>query len=140
MYNSSRSSTPPNQLNSNLNMAHSSSSTLSTSPNSTLSPSSSSSNSRTSYAPSLSKQPETVICDNYSESNDLTATATSNIQLNCTDDLTTQVDYYLNEVSFSFIFSSAIIDNLYQYVDYDYWKINLINLKRRIKINLNLLK
>lgn len=32
------------------------------------------------------------------ESNDLSATAVSNIQLNLTDDLMTQVDYYLNEV------------------------------------------
>ena len=34
-----------------------------------------------------------------SESNDLAATAISNIQLNHTDDLMTQVDYFLNEVS-----------------------------------------
>lgn len=103
MYNSSRSSTPPNQLNSNTNIQNSSSSTISPSPNSTPSPRSSSSNSRASYSASIPKNPETVMCDKYSESNDLTATATSNIQLNCTDDLTTQVDYYLNEVS-NFLF------------------------------------
>ena len=34
-----------------------------------------------------------------SDSNDLAATAISNIQLNNTDDLMTQVDYFLNEVS-----------------------------------------
>ena len=35
--------------------------------------------------------------------NDVNATAISSIRLNCTDDLTTQVDYYLNEVSFLFL-------------------------------------
>jgi hypothetical protein len=34
-----------------------------------------------------------------SKDSDLIATAVSNLQLNCTDDLMTQVDYYLNEVN-----------------------------------------
>ena len=38
-----------------------------------------------------------------SDNNDLAATAISNIQLNYTDDLMTQVDYYLNEVSWILI-------------------------------------
>lgn len=97
VYNSSRSSTPPNLINTSNNLRDHSSSTLSPSPNSTPSPSSSASNSRTSYS---CLKPEV---DKYSESNDLTATATSNIQLNCTDDLTTQVDYYLNEVDYRMI-------------------------------------
>ncbi len=38
-------------------------------------------------------------------SNDLAASAVSNIKLNVTDDLTTQVDYLLNEVCFKFYYS-----------------------------------
>ena len=43
---------------------------------------------------------------NDSSSNDLAASAVSNIKLNVTDDLTTQVDYLLNEVCFKFYYSN----------------------------------
>lgn len=44
-------------------------------------------------------QPTQQSNSNSNESNnDVNATAISSIRLNCTDDLTTQVDYYLNEV------------------------------------------
>lgn len=99
VYNSSRSSTPPNLSTSTNNLHCPSNSTLSPSPNSTPSPSSSSSNSC--YSSSCGGKQAQV--DKFSDSNDLTATATSNIQLNCTDDLTTQVDYYLNEVDYRMI-------------------------------------
>jgi len=42
---------------------------------------------------------DTIVPFKPSDSNDLAATAISNIQLNHTDDLMTQVDYFLNEVS-----------------------------------------
>jgi hypothetical protein len=44
-----------------------------------------------------------------SNDSDLIATAVSNVQLNCTDDLMTQVDYYLNEVNiFAFCLFSVL--------------------------------
>lgn len=103
LYNSSRSSTPPNLTTAhtnNMSINNNSTSTINPSPNSSVSASlESPNNSRSSYS---SAKPE--LADKYSDSNqDLTATATSNIQLNNTDDLTTQVDYYLNEVKSKFI-------------------------------------
>lgn len=47
--------------------------------------------------------------ENY---NDLSASAISNIQLNLTDDLMTQVDYYLNEVCIILSFFTAIVTTL----------------------------
>ena len=83
VYNSSRSSTPSNN-----NSAD------------TAPYSGSSTNSRSSCASSSLKPSSDLV--NFADSHDLTATAVSNIQLNCTDDLTTQVDYYLNEVIWYF--------------------------------------
>jgi hypothetical protein len=42
----------------------------------------------------------------HDSSNDLAASAVSNIKLNVTDDLSTQVDYLLNEVCFKFYYSN----------------------------------
>lgn len=47
---------------------------------------------------SIKQSNETQQLNNDSANNDVNATAISSIRLNCTDDLTTQVDYYLNEV------------------------------------------
>jgi hypothetical protein len=55
----------------------------------------------------VAKAPTTSTGHHNNEMNDLTATAVSNIQLNLTDDLMTQVDYCLNEVS-DFSFSQRI--------------------------------
>lgn len=51
---------------------------------------------------SLVKEDSIVEIIKQNETNDLAASAVSNIQLNLTDDLTTQVDYYINEVSLKY--------------------------------------
>ena len=61
--------------------------------------SSSSSSNATKSAAAAAPVKDTIVPFKPSDSNDLAATAISNIQLNPTDDLMTQVDYFLNEVS-----------------------------------------
>jgi hypothetical protein len=98
VYNSSRSSTPSNLNNNtkvennNTNHNYSNNNNMSNEDirqDSYIEYNDSNQNSKNSYQSLLKPN---------NEDTDLTATAVSSIQLNCTDDLTTQVDYYINEV------------------------------------------
>jgi hypothetical protein len=81
---------------------------------------SSSSSSSTNATKSASAAPvkDTIVPFKPSESNDLAATAISNIQLNPTDDLMTQVDYFLNEVSWiKFFLVYLLVNSIYKKIE-----------------------
>lgn len=51
------------------------------------------------------KEDSIITKSTQNDSKEFVASALSNVQLSLTDDLTTQVDYYLNEVKFSYCFN-----------------------------------